>query len=111
MFQRILLVWRHDEPPTRSLEIAQSLAEEYDAELVICCVGNGEIEAQAAVGSETLIESLPLRHGGRELLRYAHAHAFDLLVVGRVHANEREPRDLIEWASLPVLVVAEEQAR
>jgi hypothetical protein len=32
-------------------------------------------------------------------------------VVGRVHANEREPRDLIEWASLPVLVVAEEQAR
>jgi hypothetical protein len=111
MFQRILLAWPHDQPPQRSLELARSLADAYDAELTVCCLGDGAVEAQAAAGAEALVASLPAAHGDRELLRYAHEHAFDLLVVGRVHENEPLPRKLIESASLPVLVVAEGSAQ
>ena len=108
MFQRVLLAWPHDRPPRRSLELARSLADAYDAELVVCCLGDGAVEAQAAAGPDVVVESLPAAHGDRELLRYAHAHAFDLLIVGRVRENEPLPRQLIERASMPVLVVAEE---
>jgi hypothetical protein len=110
MFQRVLLAWSHDHPPRRSLDLARSLADAYDAELVICCLGNDALEAQAAAGPEIAVTTLPVAHGGRELLRYAHEHAFDLLVVGRVRENEPLPRQLIERSSVPVLVVAEEPA-
>lgn len=108
MFHRILLAWPHDAPPTRSLDVARSLAEVYDAELTVCCLGNGAVEAQAAAGPEVLVESLPAARADRELLRYAHRHAFDLLVIGRVGENEPLPRRVIDWAWLPVLVVVEE---
>ena len=108
MFQRILLAWPHDTPPTRSLQVAQSLADTYGAELTVCCLGNGAVEARAAAGADATIESLPAAHADRELLHYAHKHAFDLLVIGRVHQDEPLPRRVIGWASLPVLVVAEE---
>jgi hypothetical protein len=109
MFQRILLAWPHDTPPTKSLELARSLAEVYDAELTVCCLGNGAVEAQAAAGADAVVDSLPAAHADRELLHYAHEHAFDLLVIGRVSEDEPLPRRVIDWASLPVLVVAEEQ--
>ena len=111
MFQRILLAWQHDQPPQQSLELARSLADAFDAELTVCCLGDGAVEAQAAVGAEAEVASLPATDGDRELLRFAHEHAFDLLVVGRVRENVPFPRKLIESASLPVLVVAEESAR
>ena len=112
MFHRILLAWPHDTPPMRSLQVAQSLADVYDAELTVCCLGNGAIEAQAAAGTDAVVESLPAgHHPDRELLHYAHAHAFDLLVLGRASENEQLPRRVIDWASLPVLVVAEEPRR
>ena len=110
MFRRILLAWQNDRPPEASLEMALSLANAYDAELTVCCIGDGEIEAQAAAGADALVTSLPKVHAERELLGYAHAHAFDLLVIGRVGDNELLPRRLIDRASMPVLVVAEEPA-
>jgi len=112
MFHRILLAWPHDTPPMRSLQLARSLVDMYDAELTVCCLGNGAIEAQAAAGADAVVESLPAgHHPDRELLHYAHAHAFDLLVIGRASENEQLPRRVIDWASLPVLVVAEETPR
>jgi hypothetical protein len=108
MFHRILLAWPHDTPPTRSLQVARSLAEVYDAELTVCCLGDGTVEAQAAAGADAVVESLPAGHADRDLLHYAHEHAFDLLVIGRMSEAEHLPRQLIDWASLPVLVVAEE---
>jgi len=110
MFQRILLAWHADRPPRRSLDVAGSLADAYDAELAVCCIGDGTVEAQAAAGPDALVTSVPAAHADRELLRYAHAHGFDLLVIGRAREDEPLPRRLIEWASMPVLVVAEEDA-
>jgi hypothetical protein len=107
MFQRILLAWPTDTPPRRSLEVARSLADSYDAELTVCCLGDGAVEAQAAAGADAVVATLPAAHGDRELLRYAHEHAFDLIVVGRVHEHESLPRHLVESASPPVLIVAE----
>jgi hypothetical protein len=111
MFQRILLVWPHDTPANRSLDVARSLADVYDAELSVCCLGNGAVEAQAAAGVDAVVESLPTAHADRELLHYAHRHAFDLLVIGRARAGDPLPKRLIEWASLPVLVVSEASER
>jgi hypothetical protein len=111
MFQRILLAWQHQTPPLKSLELARSLAEVYAAELTICCLGNGAVEAQAAAGADVVVESLPDGHADRDLLHYAHEHAFDLLVIGRVSETEQLPRRVIDRASLPVLVVAEEPPR
>jgi len=108
MFQRILLAWHADRPPREALDVASSLADAYEAELAVCCIGDGAVEAQAAVGTDATVTSVPIAHADRELLRYAHAHGFDLLVVGRTDENEPLPRRLIEWASMPVLVVAEE---
>lgn len=108
MFQRILLAWLHDTPPQKSLELAQSITAVYDAELTICCLGNGAVEAQAAAGAEAIVDTLPAEHPDRELLHYAHEHAFDLVIVGRVQEGEQLPRRLIDWASVPVLVVAED---
>jgi nucleotide-binding universal stress UspA family protein len=108
MFHRILLAWPRDTPPTRSLLVARSLAEVYDAELTVCCLGDGAVEAQAAAGADVVVESLPAGHVDRELLQYAHEHAFDLLVIGRAREAEHLARQVIDWASLPVLVVAEE---
>jgi hypothetical protein len=107
MFQRILLAWHADRPPRRSLEVARSLADAYEAELAVCCIGGGTVEAQAAAGPDAVVAALPAAHGDRGLLRYAHDHAFDLLVVGRTPESAVAPRRLIEWASIPVLVVAE----
>lgn len=111
MFQRILLAWPHDQPPRKSLELAQSITTVYGAELTICCLGNGAVEAQAAAGAEAVVDSLPAAHPDRALLHYAHEHAFDLLIVGRVEEGEQLPRRLIDGASVPVLVVAEDPPR
>lgn len=92
MFQRILVAWSRSSPAAKSLEVARSLAEAYGAELTICCV----------------VEMTPAAHADRELLRFAHRHAFDLLVLGRGRVGEPFPLRVIEWASLPVLVVAED---
>ena len=109
MFQRILIAWPQDRPPGRSLRIARELANAYDAELTVCCLGDGAVAAQAAVGAEAQIVSRPAGNEARELLRYAHEHAFDLLVVGRAHDEEPSPGRLIESASLPLLVVLEDE--
>jgi hypothetical protein len=105
MFRRILLAWPEDAPPQRSLEFARTLADSYEAELIVCCLGDGAIEAQAAV-VDARVETLPKRHAEREILHYAHGHGFDLLVVGRLD-NAGFIREVLERASLPVLVVAE----
>jgi nucleotide-binding universal stress UspA family protein len=109
MFHRILLAWPPDPPPPlASLRVARSLAEVYDADLTVCCLADGMVEAQAAAGTDAFVTSLPTGDTDRELLRYAHEHAFDLVVIGRATENEQLPRRVIDWASLPVLVVAEE---
>ncbi len=110
MFQRILLAWPSGRPPGRSLELARELADAYDAELTVCCLGDGIVAAQAAAGAEAQVVSRPAWHSARELVRYAHEHAFDLLVVGRVRDEAPSPGGLIESASLPLLVVPEEEA-
>ncbi len=110
MFQRILLAWPSDAPPRRALEVARSLAETYAAELAVCCLGDGAAAARAALGAHAAVASLPRPHADRELLRYAHEHAFDLLVVGRRRAGEPLPRRLVDRAALRVLIVPEEPA-
>lgn len=105
MFRRILLAWPEDAPPQRSLEFARTLADTYEAELAVCCLGDAAIEAQAAV-VDARIETLPTKHAEREILHYAHGHGFDLLVIGRSE-NTSLVREVLERASLPVLVVAE----
>jgi len=111
MFQRVLLAWDPRKPPRRSVDVAAALADTYDAELAVCCIGDGTVEAQAAVGPDVSIATVPSSHVERELLRYAHDHGFDLLIVGRAHDSDQLPQRLIEWASLPVLVVVEEEPR
>jgi len=107
MFQRILLAWQSGRSQERALELARSLAERFDAELAVCCLGDGAADARAAAGPEATIDSVAAAHAGRGLLRYAHTHGFDLLVMSRAHENEPLPRQVIDSASLPVLVVAE----
>jgi nucleotide-binding universal stress UspA family protein len=106
MFQRILLTWREDAPSDRALALARSLADVYGAELAVCSLGTVVQAAREAAGPEAAIEEIPTGHADRELLRYAHAHGFDLLVIARAHEGEQLPQRLIDRASLPVLVVA-----
>jgi len=108
MFRRVLLAWSEGAPPDRSLELARALADSYEAELVVCCLGEGAIEAQTAA-VDARIETLPAKHAERELLHYAHGHGFDLLVIGRL-LNDTFIREVLERASLPVLVVSEASA-
>jgi hypothetical protein len=110
MFQRILLAWSQPKPPDGAVRIARELAREYEAQLVVCCIGDGLAEARAAVGAEADVESLPARHGARELLHYAYEHAFDLVVVGRRASHDRLPEELVAAAAMPVLVVGEAAA-
>jgi nucleotide-binding universal stress UspA family protein len=105
VFQRILLAWPLEQPPRTALDVARSLADAYETELAVCCLGAAASEARAAVGRDVPVEVLPAAHAARELVRYAHEHAFDLLVVGRVSEEDPLPRRLAEWAPMPVLVV------
>jgi nucleotide-binding universal stress UspA family protein len=111
MFQRILLAWPEPDPPARALALARELAEEYAAQLVVCCLGDEATKAQAAVGAEIQVESVSARHGTREALDYAHEHGFDLLVVGRIPGRGGLAGELISQTAIPVLVVAESAAR
>jgi nucleotide-binding universal stress UspA family protein len=110
MFHRILLAWL-DDAPTSSLAVARSLAKTYDAELTVCCPAARAGGVRALLGADAAVEPLPSNQPERELLRFAHEHAFDLLVIGREPQHELLPRRVIDRASLPVLVVAEERAR
>jgi len=107
MFQRILLAWEHDNPPSASLEAARALADAYRAELTVCCFGDDTVEAQAAAGADAFIEALSPQHAARELAAYAHEHGFDLLVVGRRKGHHVLGRHLVDDVSCPVLVVTE----
>lgn len=105
MFQRILLAWRPEPAPRTGLAAARSLADACEAELAVCCIGAAASEARAAVGRDVSVEVLPAAHADRELVRYAHEHAYDLLVVGKTLENDPLPRRLVERASVPVLIV------
>jgi hypothetical protein len=111
MFRRILLVWLHDGPALRSLDVARALAGAFDAELTICCLGDDALDAQAAAGPDARVQTIRGTHADRELLDFAHEHGFDLLVIGRGQRNEPLPRRLIDRASLPVLVVGDSPPR
>jgi K+-sensing histidine kinase KdpD len=120
MFQTILLAWEQAHTPAHALEVAQELANKYDAELVIgVLVPRSEA---AATGAHALdIErparvSIPYHHAAHDLAEFAHQHGFDLLVVGH-HPPERTHRlfshdivrEIIDQADIPVLVVGEDE--
>lgn len=108
MFERILLVWEHDNPPNASLRAARSLADAFHAELTVCCFGDVTVEARAAAGADAFIEVLSPRHADEELARYAHEHAFDLVVLGRKGDDPHLlGRRLLDVVSCPILVAAE----
>jgi nucleotide-binding universal stress UspA family protein len=143
MFQRILLAWDGSRPARRALDLAIDLARRYEAELVAASVAHSPAHAETEAdrresveaAREYLVESLngvrdradrvgvPLEHvviegdhPAEDVLAYAHAHGFDLVVAGR-HRSSRAGRlllhglseRLIDASSIPVLVVPEDE--
>jgi nucleotide-binding universal stress UspA family protein len=143
MIQQILIAWDGSPPARHALDLAIDFARRYEAELVAASVAHSpahaETEADRAESvdaartylEETLISvadrasrvGVPLEHviiegdnPAEDILRYAHEHGIDLIVVGH-HRNRRTGRFLlhgvaermIAHAEIPVLVVSEER--
>lgn len=142
MLQQILVAWDGSRPALRAYDTALDLARRYDAELTAVSVAyspaHAETDADRAESvnaARTYLEAslaevrdraervgVPLDHliiegdhPADDILRYAHEHGFDLLVVGH-HRNRRPGRFLlhglaervIAHAEMPVLVVSDE---
>lgn len=140
MFQQILIAWDGSRPAERAFDVAVDIARRYQADLVAASVAHSPAHAETAgdraesVGAarryleETFdrvrdraervgvsIEQVVIEGDNPpdDLLRYAHEHGFDLLVVG--HHRSRVPgrfllqglaERTIATADMPILVVA-----
>lgn len=140
MFQQILIAWDGSRPAERAFDVAVDIARRYQADLVAASVAHSPAHAETAgdraesVGAarryleETFdrvrdraervgvsIEQVVIEGDNPpdDLLRYAHEHGFDLLVVG--HHRSRVPgrfllqglaERTIATADIPILVVA-----
>jgi nucleotide-binding universal stress UspA family protein len=141
MFQRILIAWDGSRIARRALDVAIDLARRYGGELVAVSVANSPAHAETAADRAESVQAarshlvetvervrdraeragVDLEHvvieGDRpaeDLLAYAHAHAFDLIIVGR-HRKGRAgrlllrhvPERLVSDADVPILIVGE----
>lgn len=141
MLQQILIVWDGSRPARRAFDTALDLARRYDAELVGVSVAHSPAHAETESDRTESVDAarqyleqtfstvedraervgVPLEHviiegnnPPEDILRYAHDHGFDLVVVGH-HRNRRPGRFLlhglsermIAQAQMPVLVVTE----
>jgi nucleotide-binding universal stress UspA family protein len=142
MLQQILVAWDGSRPAHRAYEFALDLARRYDAELTVISVAHSpahaETEADRAESIDAarryLEESFTAARRQSErvgvnldyliieganpptdIVRYAHEHGFDLVVIGH-HRNRRAGRFLIHGlaermiadAPMPVLVVSDD---
>lgn len=145
MFQQILLAWDGSPPAEWAFDVALDVARRYDAYLVAASVAHSPAHAETAGDRRESVEAarryleetfervrdraervgVNVDHAiiegdepAADILRYAHEHGFDLLVIGHHHRN-RSGRFLIhglaettvEAADLPVLVVANGRQR
>lgn len=145
MLQQILIAWDGSRPAVRAYDTALDLARRYEAELTAISVAyspahaeTGADRAESVSAARAYLEAtlaevrdraervgVPLDHliiegddPADDILRYAHEHGFDLVVVGH-HRNRRPGRFLlhglaervIAHAEMPVLVVSDEPDR
>lgn len=141
MFHRILVAWDGSRPARRALDVAIDLARRYDADLVAVSVAYSPAHAEtesdrieSVEAARTFLEQslvavrdradrigVPLEHAvvegdhpPEDLLEFAHAHGFDLVVAGH-HCGGRVGRfflhgvaeRLVAASDLPVLIVGE----
>jgi nucleotide-binding universal stress UspA family protein len=141
MFQRILIAWDASRPALHALDVAIDLARRYDGEIIAVSVAQSPTHAETREDREESVEAarehfqstlgqlrdradrigVPLEHviitgshPADDILRFAHEHAVDLVVVGR-HSKGRAGRMLLhglserfaQSAPLPVLIVGE----
>ena len=142
MIQQILIAWDGSRPARHALDIAVDLARRYEAELVAASVAHSPAHAETesdraesvdaarryleetfhAVADRAERAGVPLDQviiegdtPADDLLRYAHEHGFDLVVVG--HHRSRRPgrfllhglaERLIAHADMPFLVVSDD---
>jgi nucleotide-binding universal stress UspA family protein len=142
MLQQILIAWDGSRPARRAYDTALDLARRYDAELLVISVAHSPAHAEtegdraesvdaarryldetfATVRDRAERVGVPVEHlivegdnPAEDILRYAHEHGFDLVVIGH-HRNRRTGRFLLHGlaermlahATMPVLVVADE---
>jgi nucleotide-binding universal stress UspA family protein len=145
MLQQILVAWDGSRPAHHAYEFALDLARRYEAELTVISVAHSPAHAETegdraeSVGAarQYLEETFATvrRQAERigvsldyliiegdnpaaDILRYAHEHGFDLVVIGH-HRNRRTGRFLLHGlaermiadAPMPVLVVADDPER
>jgi nucleotide-binding universal stress UspA family protein len=142
MIQQILIAWDGSPPARYALDLAVDFARRYEAELVAVSVAHSPAHAETegdraesvgaarryleetldAVADRAERAGVPLEHvvieghnPAEDLLRYAHDHGIDLIVVGH-HRNRRPGRFLLHGlaermianAAMPVVVVSDE---
>ena len=142
MIQQILIAWDGSPPARYALDIAIDFARRYEAELVAASVAHSPAHAEtegdrvesvdaarqyleqtlASVADRAERVGVPLEHviiegdnPAEDILRYAHEHGIDLIVVGH-HRNRRPGRFLlhglaermIAHAEMPIVVVSDE---
>jgi nucleotide-binding universal stress UspA family protein len=142
MFQLILIAWDGSRPAERAFDLAVDIARRYDGELVAASVAHSPAHAEtesdrseSVSAARTYLEEtfdlvrdradragVPVEQAiiegndpASDILRFAHEHAFDVVIVGH-HRNSRPGRfllhglaeRLIASAAVPVLVVSDE---
>jgi nucleotide-binding universal stress UspA family protein len=145
MFSRILIAWDGSRPAEAAFDVALDISRRYQAELVATSIAHSPTHAETADDRGESVEAarryleetfaqvrdraeragVTVEHvvvegadPANDILRYAHEHGFDLLVIGH-HRNTRSGRFLlhglttktIDQAELPVLVVANGRER
>jgi nucleotide-binding universal stress UspA family protein len=141
MFQHILLAWDGSEAARRALDVAVDLARRYEAEIVAGSVAHSPAHAETESDRRESVEAarryleeslekvrdradrvgvrlehaiIEGNHPPDDLLAYAHAHAFDLVVVGH-HRQSRAGRFVLHGfaerlalaGTIPVLIIGD----
>jgi nucleotide-binding universal stress UspA family protein len=141
MFQQILIAWDASRPSVHALDAAIDIARRYDGEIIALSIAQSPRFAETNEDRQESVEAarehlegtldglrdradrvgVPLEHVVVEsshpadaILRFAHEHGVDLLVVGR-HTGGRAGRLLLRGVSeelarsspLPLMIVGE----
>lgn len=122
------MAWDGSELADQALGMAVDLARSYDAEIVAASVLGPDADAAALDRAFSAVKEdrcagiavehhvISGRHPATDLLDFAHAHGFDLLVIGH-HRDERAgglvlhgvTEHLVSACRVPVLVVGSDQ--
>jgi nucleotide-binding universal stress UspA family protein len=143
MLQLILVAWDGSRPAEKAFDLALDIARRYEGELVAASVAHSpahaetesdrieSVDAARAYLQDTFdrvrdradragvpVEQAIIEgdHPADDILRFAHEHAFDVVIVGH-HRNTRPGRfllhglaeKLIAASPMPVIVVADER--